>query len=82
MFGVLNKFISKLGDEPQAQGSSTPGGSGFQVLSNKIVDFPLEPWFDIIIGINGRTIVWNAPCLYWICIDTIIGQPGPKSVHH
>lgn len=57
MFSRLNQFISKLGDEPKEQGSSTDGAYGFQVLRNANAEFPLEPWFDFIIGINGRTIV-------------------------
>jgi hypothetical protein len=57
MFSRLNQFISKLGDEPKEQGSGVGGGYGFQVLRNKNNDFPLDPWFDFIIGLNGRTIV-------------------------
>jgi hypothetical protein len=58
MFGALNRFISRLDADPQAQKQS--GGSdtyGFQVLRNNNPELPLEPWFDSIIGINGRTIV-------------------------
>jgi hypothetical protein len=57
MFSRLNQFISRLGDEPKDQGSGTGDAYGFQILRNKNADFPLEPWFDFIIGINGRTIV-------------------------
>lgn len=58
LFGTLNRFISRLDaapiDEPQSQ---IQGAYGFQVLRNTNQELPLEPWFDFIIGINGRTIV-------------------------
>jgi hypothetical protein len=58
LFGTLNRFISRLDaapiDEPQ---SAVNGAYGFQVLRNTNQDLPLEPWFDFIIGINGRTVV-------------------------
>lgn len=58
MFGVLNRFISKLDAAPlDDQQSSTNGAYGFQVLRNTNQEVPLEPWFDFVIGINGRTIV-------------------------
>jgi len=31
-------------------------GYGFQVLRNKNNDLAIDPWFDFIVGINGRTI--------------------------
>ena len=67
MFGALNRFISRLDADPQAQKQS--GGSdtyGFQVLRNNNPELPLEPWFDSIIGINGRTIVRANNLLYVI----------------
>ena len=58
MFGVLNRFISKLDAAPlDEQQSATNGAYGFQVLKNANQEVPLEPWFDFVIGINGRTIV-------------------------
>ena len=58
MFGALNRFISRLDAAPQEQQQSGVGGAfGFQVLRNANQEIPLEPWFDFIIGINGRTIV-------------------------
>jgi hypothetical protein len=57
MFGALNRFISRLDGEPQDQRSNTGNACGFQVLRNKNNELPLEPWFDFVIGINGRTIV-------------------------
>lgn len=59
MFGALNRFIG-LDAEPtrQARAQSTSDNSfGFQVLRNKDAELPLEPWFDFIVGINGRLIV-------------------------
>jgi len=59
MFGALNRFISRLDAAPlnEEQQSATNGAYGFQVLRNANLDVPLEPWFDFVIGINGRTIV-------------------------
>jgi hypothetical protein len=58
MFGALNRFISRLDAAPiDEQQSAVNGAYGFQILRNTNQDMPLEPWFDFIIGINGRTIV-------------------------
>jgi hypothetical protein len=57
MFGALNRFISRLDAEPQEQKNSLHNASGFQVLKNTNTELSIEPWFDFIIGINGRTIV-------------------------
>lgn len=58
VFGALNRFISRLDAGPQEEQQSGVGGAhGFQVLRNANQEVPLEPWFDFIIGINGRTIV-------------------------
>lgn len=59
MFGALNRFIGRFDAETPQQSSNGPGDNsfGFQVLRNKDPDLPLEPWFDFIIGINGRLIV-------------------------
>jgi len=58
MFGALNRFISRLDAAPlDGQPPTTNGAFGFQVLRNANQEVPLEPWFDFIIGINGRTIV-------------------------
>ena len=64
MFGALNRFISRLDAEPQAQTSGTSGAYGFQILRNKNLEFNVEPWFDFIIGINGRTIDNSDPGLF------------------
>jgi hypothetical protein len=55
MFGALNRFISRLDGEPQQR--VLQGAGGFQVLQNNNKELALEPWFDFIIGINGRTLV-------------------------
>lgn len=57
MFGALNRFIGRLDSEPSSQQSRSDNAFGFQVLRNKDPEVPLEPWFDFIIGINGRLIV-------------------------
>ncbi|KAF2100031.1 hypothetical protein NA57DRAFT_75534 [Rhizodiscina lignyota] len=66
VFGALNRFISRLdADTPtETQKSSTRGAYGFQVLRNKNADIQIEPWFDFVIGINGRTIDSPDPNLF------------------
>jgi hypothetical protein len=57
VFGALNRFISRLDGEPLSQGGSQSDASGFQVLRNTNKELNVEPWFDFVIGINGRTLV-------------------------
>ncbi|KAK3670275.1 hypothetical protein LTR78_009829 [Recurvomyces mirabilis] len=75
LFGTLNRFISRLDSDPSStttttttnqhsSHSGTTSGSGFQVLRNTSPDLPLEPWFDFIIGINGRNIDNPDPALF------------------
>jgi hypothetical protein len=68
MFGALNRFISRLdandGTNPQNTSSSTGSSFGFQVLRNTNPNIALDPWFDFIIGINGRTIDNADPTLF------------------
>ncbi|ORX98606.1 GRASP55/65 PDZ-like domain-domain-containing protein [Clohesyomyces aquaticus] len=64
MFGALNRFIAKLDAGPEEPQSSVHGAFGFQVLRNTNPDVPLDPWFDFIIGINGRTIDNPDPNLF------------------
>ncbi|RYN38581.1 hypothetical protein AA0115_g36 [Alternaria tenuissima] len=66
MFGALNRFISRLDAAPlnEEQQSATNGAYGFQVLRNANPEVPLEPWFDFVIGINGRTIDNPDPSLF------------------
>lgn len=56
MFGALNRFISRLDEQPAQRGGSKITGYGFQVLRNKSPDLAIDPWFDFIVGINGRNI--------------------------
>lgn len=58
MFNALNRFMSRLdGDTPQQQRLNEQGSFGFQVLRNTNLELAVEPWFDFIVGINGRPIV-------------------------
>ncbi|KAL9942933.1 hypothetical protein D7B24_000501 [Verticillium nonalfalfae] len=55
MFSALNRFMSRLdGEQPTQQ--SRGGSFGFQVLRNTNLELSVEPWFDFIIGINGRPL--------------------------
>lgn len=56
MFNALNRFISRLdGEDPRQK--QQQGLFGFQVLRNVNLQLAVEPWFDFIVGINGRVIV-------------------------
>ena len=58
MFGALNRFISRLDSEgPAPNAREGHGAFGFQVLRNKNLEIPIEPWYDFVIGINGRQVV-------------------------
>lgn len=63
MFNALNRFISRL-DSDAPQQRSDHGAFGFQVLRNKTVELAVEPWFDFIVGINGRIIDDSDPALF------------------
>jgi len=56
MFNALNRFISRLDSDAPPQ-ASNHGAFGFQVLANKTLELGIDPWFDFIVGINGRMIV-------------------------
>jgi hypothetical protein len=77
MFGALNRFISRLDAEPTPEQSPGPrrGACGFQILRNENHDIPAEPWYDFVVGINGRQIVSSS--LRWSCQAYMyfIGQP-------
>ncbi|KAI9662558.1 MAG: hypothetical protein M1821_008725 [Bathelium mastoideum] len=65
MFGALNRFISRLDSDPQAQQTKAQrDAAGFHVLKNANQELSIEPWFDFIIGINGRTIDNPDPTLF------------------
>lgn len=58
MLGALNRFISRLDSESPSQSSRNGHPSfGFQVLRNKNQEIAIDPWYDFVIGINGRQIV-------------------------
>ncbi|KAK3337113.1 GRASP55/65 PDZ-like domain-containing protein [Cercophora scortea] len=63
MFNALNRFISRLdGDTPSAKAHH--GAFGFQVLRNANLQLAIEPWFDFVVGINGRMIDDSDPGLF------------------
>ncbi|KAK2612442.1 hypothetical protein QQS21_001546 [Conoideocrella luteorostrata] len=63
MFNALNRFMSRLdGDQPQRRNER--GSFGFQVLRNTNLELAIEPWFDFIVGINGRPIDDPNPALF------------------
>ncbi|KAL4979781.1 GRASP55/65 PDZ-like domain-containing protein [Aspergillus desertorum] len=64
MFGALNRFIGRLDSDPSSHQSRSDSAFGFQVLRNKDPELPLEPWFDFIVGINGRLIDDPDPNLF------------------
>ncbi|KAL4735001.1 GRASP55/65 PDZ-like domain-containing protein [Aspergillus similis] len=64
MFGALNRLIGRLDSEPSSHQSRSDSAFGFQVLRNKDPELPLEPWFDFIVGINGRLIDDPDPNLF------------------
>ncbi|KAG6025181.1 hypothetical protein E4U41_001595 [Claviceps citrina] len=63
MFHALNRFMSRL-DGDQAQRRNEHGSHGFQVLRNTNLELAVEPWFDFIVGINGRPIEDPNPSLF------------------
>ncbi|KAK7969561.1 hypothetical protein PG996_001997 [Apiospora saccharicola] len=63
MFNALNRFISRLDGDPQPR-RDQQGGFGFQVLRNPNSELSIEPWFDFIVGINGRVIDNPDPMLF------------------
>ncbi|KAL2199943.1 GRASP55/65 PDZ-like domain-containing protein [Corynascus similis CBS 632.67] len=64
MFNALNRFISRLDGEPMPAAKENHGGFGFQVLRNTNQQLAIEPWFDFIVGINGRMIDDSDPRLF------------------
>ncbi|KAL9018781.1 MAG: hypothetical protein Q9185_003935 [Variospora sp. 1 TL-2023] len=64
MFGALNRFISRLDSESPSQNSRDRSVYGFQVLRNKNHDISIEPWYDFVIGINGRQVDNPDPNLF------------------
>ncbi|KAF4978289.1 hypothetical protein FZEAL_5300 [Fusarium zealandicum] len=64
MFNALNRFISRLDGDVQQQRQQERGSFGFQVLRNTNLELAVEPWFDFIVGINGRPIENPEPALF------------------
>ncbi|MCJ1317303.1 hypothetical protein MMC15_002626 [Xylographa vitiligo] len=65
VFGALNRFISRLdSDNPVQRSKVSHGAFGFQVLRNKNHEIPIEPWYDFVIGINGRQVDDPDPNLF------------------
>ncbi|KAL1842370.1 hypothetical protein VTJ49DRAFT_5435 [Mycothermus thermophilus] len=60
MFNALNRFISRLDGDPGPAAKEKPGAFGFQVLRNTNPELAIEPWFDFVVGINGRMIDANS----------------------
>lgn len=57
MFNALNRYLSRLDGDPRQQQQKEGHGYGFQVLRNTNLELGVEPWFDFVVGINGRMIV-------------------------
>ncbi|KAI0107492.1 GRASP55/65 PDZ-like domain-containing protein [Nemania sp. FL0031] len=63
MFNALNRYLSRLDGNSQQQ-QKEGNGYGFQVLRNTNLELGVEPWFDFIVGINGRMIDNPDPRLF------------------
>ncbi|KAI1779796.1 GRASP55/65 PDZ-like domain-containing protein [Hypoxylon cercidicola] len=63
MFNALNRYLSRLDGDARPQQRDGPG-YGFQVLRNTSLDLAVEPWFDYIVGINGRVVEDPDPRLF------------------
>ncbi|KAK3310540.1 GRASP55/65 PDZ-like domain-containing protein [Chaetomium strumarium] len=64
MFNALNRFISRLDGDPAPAARANRGAFGFQVLRNANLQLAIEPWFDFVVGINGRMIDDSDPVLF------------------
>lgn len=64
MFNALNRFISRLDGEVPTQHQNRAGEFGFQILRNTNLELTVEPWFDFIVGINGRPVDNPSPQLF------------------
>ncbi|TGJ87791.1 hypothetical protein E0Z10_g975 [Xylaria hypoxylon] len=63
MFNALNRYLSRLDGDSRPQHSEGQG-YGFQVLRNTNLELGVEPWFDFVVGINGRMIDNPDPQLF------------------
>lgn len=66
MFNALNRFMSRLDGGDTPQGHQEQGSFGFQVLRNTNLQLAVEPWFDFLVGINGRPIVSSPDALRFV----------------
>ncbi|XXG94460.1 putative diacylglycerol O-acyltransferase tgs1 [Hypoxylon texense] len=67
MFNALNRYLSRLdGDARSQQQQHQRDGPayGFQVLRNTNLELGAEPWFDFVVGINGRVVEDPDPRLF------------------
>ncbi|KAI1499135.1 GRASP55/65 PDZ-like domain-containing protein [Biscogniauxia marginata] len=63
MFNALNRYLSRLDGDARPQ-QKEGNEYGFQVLRNTNLELGIEPWFDFIVGINGRMIDNPDPRLF------------------
>ncbi|KAI6093600.1 GRASP55/65 PDZ-like domain-containing protein [Hypoxylon rubiginosum] len=64
MFNALNRYLSRLDGDARPNQQRDGPGYGFQVLRNTNLSLGVEPWFDFIVGINGRVIEDADPRLF------------------
>ncbi|KAK2066487.1 hypothetical protein P8C59_000301 [Phyllachora maydis] len=64
MFNALNRFISRLDGDAPTDHKDSQSAFGFQVLRNGKAPLAIEPWFDYVVGINGRMIDDSDPRLF------------------
>ncbi|PHH87791.1 hypothetical protein CDD83_8391 [Cordyceps sp. RAO-2017] len=64
MFNALNRFMSRLDGGDAQHRQHERGSFGFQVLRNTNLGLAVEPWFDFVVGINGRPIDDPNPSLF------------------
>ncbi|KAI0175886.1 GRASP55/65 PDZ-like domain-containing protein [Hypoxylon sp. FL1284] len=65
MFNALNRYLSRLDGDARSQHYQNQHqrdvpGYGFQVLRNTNLGLAAEPWFDYVVGINGRAVEGDA----------------------
>ncbi|KAI1490393.1 GRASP55/65 family protein [Biscogniauxia mediterranea] len=63
MFNALNRYLSRLDGDARPQ-QKEGNELGFQVLRNTNLELGVEPWFDFVVGINGRMIDNPDPRLF------------------
>ncbi|KAI0594291.1 GRASP55/65 family protein [Biscogniauxia sp. FL1348] len=63
MFNALNRYLSRLDGDARPQ-QKEGNEFGFQVLRNTNLELGVEPWFDFVVGINGRMIDDPDPRLF------------------